>query len=194
LNFFDSEIHKEGRSRAAASEKLVHHFKACQRSWLGAWGVEFFCDLFGIYTLGPAFAWSHLHLCAKRGQDLFHVPLIHATSHPADDARMTVMLCGLQRLGYGIQAADIAAKWDEFLQISGSSPEPEYLRCFPKALLQQVAEKAFEGMQGMNCNLATPGSGAPDSVGSVLNEAWTQFWMSPSNYIHWERQSVENLI
>ena len=59
------------------------------------WMVEFFCDLFAVYTLGPAYGWAHLHLSAKRGGDPFDVPMLSASSHPADDARMRVMLVAL---------------------------------------------------------------------------------------------------
>ena len=45
-------------------------------AWVKYWMVEFFCDLFAVYTLGPAFAWAHLHLTAKRGEDPFHVPIM----------------------------------------------------------------------------------------------------------------------
>jgi len=39
--------------------------------WSKYWLTEFFCDLYATLTLGPAFAWSHLHLYLKMGGHAF---------------------------------------------------------------------------------------------------------------------------
>ena len=48
--------------------------------WIQGWSIELFCDLFGVYTIGVAFAWAHLHLCVKRGNNPFETH----SSHPAE--------------------------------------------------------------------------------------------------------------
>jgi hypothetical protein len=61
------------------------------------WLVEFFCDLFAVFTLGPAFVWSHLHLFMKMGKDPHEMPTpFRPATHPADDARMRALLAALR--------------------------------------------------------------------------------------------------
>ncbi len=51
----------EPRSAAAGPRRWSYTLECWVRSWV-SWSVEFLCDLFGAFTVGPAFAWSHLHL------------------------------------------------------------------------------------------------------------------------------------
>ena len=57
------------------------------------WLEEFFCDLFGVFSVGPAYAWAHLHLHAERGNNAFLLPRPRSR-HPADAPRMEMMLMG----------------------------------------------------------------------------------------------------
>jgi len=65
---------------------------ACESSWAKYWLTEFFCDLFAVFCVGPAFVWSHLHLAMKRRGDPYTTPDFSATMHPADDAREALRL------------------------------------------------------------------------------------------------------
>ena len=154
---------------------------------------EFFCDLFALYTLGPAFAWSHLHLSATRGEDPFKVPTMNggSTTHPADGARMAVLLHGLTLTGFAKEAAEVEDWWNELIAASRSNPDPDYRRCFPKHILEAVAEKALAGVKGMNCRVVDPST--DDIVHNILNGAWREFWRDPSGYADWEKGAVENL-
>ena len=42
------------------------------------WANEIFCDLFAIYTLGPAYAWAHFHLTARHESDPYEVQFMGA--------------------------------------------------------------------------------------------------------------------
>jgi hypothetical protein len=160
------------------------------RSWLH-WAAEFFCDLFGAYTVGPAFAWSHLHLCAKRGGDPFEVPLRAAHSHPADAARMTVLLKGLARTGFSAEAGRVRDRWDEFTVVCGASREPEFVRCFPDRLLDTICDEALAGVRAIGCRVAGPATADP--VYRLLNAAWGEFWRDPPGYVVWEQKAVDDL-
>ena len=78
--------------RLLKSESKLYQLQLWQTCWVKFWMQEFFCDLFGVLTTGPAFAWSHYHLCVKRSDAPFATPLMFETTHPADDARMHAAL------------------------------------------------------------------------------------------------------
>lgn len=65
--YIKDELERELRGRGPENFKI--YLQTWLKAWTENWIVEFFCDLFATYTLGPAFAWAHLHLCAKRGSD-----------------------------------------------------------------------------------------------------------------------------
>src|SRR5262249_28854032 len=77
--YLDDELRAQERRRGPP--QLVLTLECWVRSWV-SWSVELLCDLFAALTVGPAYAWSHLHLSAKRGGDPYAVPLLAPTSHP----------------------------------------------------------------------------------------------------------------
>lgn len=168
-------------------------FKRYLMTWIGcwlSWAIEFFCDLYAVYMVGPAFAWSHLHLAASVGTDPFKVPLVTTTAHPPDAARMTAMLLVLDRLGFDEERAAIEHRWEEYLALSGSEASPEYRRCFPKELVSRVEGLAFEGTRALGCDIVRQemkGSGR-----LLLNEAWRVFWRTPREYVEWEQRAVRD--
>jgi hypothetical protein len=183
------ELIKQDRRRGP--EQLTFFLRCWEHAWVKFWAVEFFCDLFAVYTLGPAFAWANLHLCAKRGTNPFAVPTLAPTSHPADDARMTAMLQGLALIGFSEEAGLIRDRWQELITVSGFQPEPEFRRCFPEGLLQGLAQRAYEGTLALGCRIAHPG--IRDPVHSVLSQAWIEFWRDPAGYTAWEESAVKHL-
>lgn len=187
--YLDDEMRRENRGRGPAS--FTYMLECWARSWV-SWSVEFLCDLFGVFMVGPAFAWSHLHLCAKRGGAPHHVPMMAPSSHPADAARISVVLKGLIKCGFTSEVATINARWGQFLQLVDSREEPEYRRCFPDALLNAVCEAAWEGVNAMGCRVASPAT--KDAVYTSLNQAWDEFWKNPSGYGTWEQRAVATLL
>ncbi|MEN4012454.1 MAG: hypothetical protein ROW48_10500 [Bellilinea sp.] len=188
LEYVEEEQQKEERRRGP--QKLFFYFYLWEKSWL-EWTTEFFCDIFAICTIGPAFAWSHIYLCAKYGQDPFIVPTAHLVSHPADAARMKSMLFALELLGFNEDVGKIQQKWDELIIISDAKPEPEYKRCFPDHILQKITTTAVNGVNGLGCQVASLNSNG--QIYCLLNNAWKMFWGDPQQYITWERNSIHNL-
>lgn len=184
--YTETELEKE---QGGAESEYLELWLIC---WLKGWAEEFFCDLFAVYTLGPAFAWSHLHLSATRGDDPYKVPLgMRVTTHPPDGARMAVILEGLMFMGFHPEAAQIENQWKQLAKTVQSQPEVEYHRCFPAHLLKLLAEKALAGVAGMKCRLAKPET--RNDVHDVFNQAWTEFWRDPGTYVQWEKQAVQHL-
>src|SRR6266568_7353739 len=143
----DEELEKEKRSRGP--KEFIDNLYGWSNAWVGGWAIELFCDLFAVYTLGPAFVWSHLHLSATRGKDPFHT--LGYTTHPSDAARMSTMLYGLRLAGFEAQVSEIQARWDELMLISAAVPESEYDRCFPHQVLDSFAQEALRGVAEIGC-------------------------------------------
>jgi hypothetical protein len=160
--------------------------------WSKYWLTEFFCDLYAAFTLGPAFAWSHLHLFLKMGSDAFALPDgVHNLSHPADDARMRALLEALRRSGFDKDVAAIKRRWQEALSLAAASPAPDYVHCYPDELITFLVQKAAKGVLDMECRLAIPSTN--DSVHSMLDQAWRNFWANPGAYHTWEAKAVQEL-
>ncbi|MCI0456875.1 MAG: hypothetical protein L0Z62_07850 [Gemmataceae bacterium] len=188
LVYLDGELRAQERRRGPAQMLLT--LECWVRCWV-SWSVEFLCDLFGALTVGPAFAWSHLHLSAKRGRDPFCVPSFSPTSHPPDAARMTVVLKGLARCGFTAEVACIRDRWQDFVALLGSREEPEYRRCFPAPLLEAICRAAWDGVAALGCRIACPSSS--EEVYTLLNRAWDEFWRDPAGYGAWEQRAVAAL-
>lgn len=189
LRHFASEIERlERKGRPPEIRLYIRIWSEC---WLNYWLFEFFCDLFSVYTVGPAFAWSHYHLVAKRGFDLFAVPTRTLSKHPADAARMDAALLALEKVGFAREAKAIRQRWDELVIVSGSEPQPEYHHCYPQHIIESLVQRSLVGMQGIGCHIARPdGAG---TVFKLLNEAWLQFWEDPQEYATWEKERIASL-
>ena len=183
---FDEEITRREINKLDTNEyDPIYIYKD---SWLQKWSVEFFCDLFATYTLGPAYLWSNLHMCTKMSWDVCKTPTYEITTHPAGDARMRCCLMALEELGFQDEATAIRNKWEEFLQIIGQKRSDEYAIAYPEKILKSAAEFCYVGTNQIGCQLATPATG--DKVSRLLNDSWNQFWVDPINFIEWEQKAV----
>jgi len=186
--YIAAELQRENTGRSPVG------FQRTLTAWLFSWNdwaIELFCDLFATFTLGPAYAWAHHHLHASRGTDPFHVPQVRQTSHPADSARMEVMLLALCRIGYQTEAIRIRTRWEQLLRTSNAESTPAYRRCFPDSLLGCLTQLCHDGVGQIGCKLASVGMS--EAVRSLLNEAWDKFWLAPRDYPVWERTAVARL-
>lgn len=157
-------------------------------SWVEKWSVEFFCDLFATYTLGPAYLWSNLHMCTKMAWDVFKTPAYEMSTHPASDARMRCCLLALEQLGFKEDAAAIKEKWEDFVAIIGQKRTEEYAIAYPESLLKSASEFCLTGLKQIDCQLVT--ATTTDKVNRLLNDSWQQFWADPMSFYEWERTAV----
>lgn len=65
--------------------------------WDASWLEEFTCDLVGTYMTGAAYAWTNLKLLSTGhgSTKIFE----YSESHPADEARMRIIILMLEKLG-----------------------------------------------------------------------------------------------
>lgn len=189
LGHFTDEIINRGRQRGPEIYKKQPEIWL--QNWYQSWSIEFLCDLFAVYTLGPAFVWSHYHLCAKKTDNPFEVGSNAASTHPADNARMDLMLFALERIGFAGVADKIEEKWKDFIQNSSTVKELEYEQCYPRSFLGKVEELAYQSVEKMNVRIVSPKTA--DYVHLALNKAWEKFWENQASYVEWERDEVERL-
>lgn len=177
--------------RLLKAEDKLQQIQLWHTCWDKYWMEEFFCDLFGVLTTGPAFAWSHYHLCVKHGGDPFETPLMFVSTHPADDARMRAMLKMLKSMGFQADAKSIETAWDNFVQVMGYTPAHEYRQCYPENLISEIVSTLQEGIKVSDVVTATPDSFT--RVVGLLNGAWEEFWSTPENYPAWEAVKCDSL-
>lgn len=187
------------RREALAADRLGHQearlfqLQLWRTCWTKFWMEEFFCDLFGALTVGPAYAWAHYHLCIKNGGDPFATPLMREATHPADDARMRAQLGILRLLGeFDGEAASIERAWREYIGAMEYRATPEYHLCYPDAQIKAVAHAAKEGVEGIGVVAATSRTEA--RVRDTLNNAWRVFWQATADFSEWEADEVKRLL
>lgn len=187
--YFDKE--RTANLRATGpTDYYAQVFDLLERFWI-PWATEIFCDLFAVYTLGPAYAWSHFHLTAGHGGDPYDIRLNNFMSHPPDQARMEAMLTALEVLNFKRQAADFQEKWNALVKSIGALQTPLYRRACPSQLIQQAVVYTLEGVKKIGCRVVSEST--TGMVHDLLNTAWQQFWAAPNQYPAWERETINSL-
>jgi hypothetical protein len=184
--YFDSERAANIRT-TGPTRYFAQMFDLLERYWIH-WATEIFCDLFAIYTLGPAFGWAHFHLTAGNEGDPYDVGLTRFMSHPPDQARMEAMLIALDLIGFRKHVKAIQEKWNALVESTGSVQTYMYRKACPQQLLQQAAIHALEGTRRIGCRVVEEKT--VDKVHDLLNTAWDKFWTCPDDYSKWERNSI----
>ncbi len=182
------------KTRERSPEEIPHTIRYIHEQWK-SWLVEFFCDLFAAYTLGPAYVWSHLHLSTKTSPDIYQISIVLDQSHPADEARMKMLLYGLQNTKFYKELDVITSEWKK-LKNFWSEPSPEYQYAYPDELLKEITEIFLKGMQESGFNIMTPEKmkQEKDTVRITLNESWDKFWeCTVEEFRQWEIEHIKYL-
>jgi hypothetical protein len=157
------------------------------------WLQEFVCDAVATYLVGPAYGWQHLRLtCVEGDHAMMHQLPLDGEEHPADEARMRVILATLELLDDAAEADAIRSHWLG-LAAFADPPESGYDVAYPDVLLSAVAAtviKACEkkglrryGLASDSCDLAV-----------VANDAWNRLRVDPSTYKDWERATIRQCL
>jgi hypothetical protein len=156
------------------------------------WCEEFFCDAFGAFCAGPAYGWTNYHLCFRTDAALYQVPEQIPRSHPADDARMSVILAVLRQGGHTPEASAIEKAWVDYAISKGFTKPDTYDLCYPNAALVELASTARASFEA--CGLAGFSQGQPEAVAGTLQDAWHMFWNQTTDYEEWETAARETLL
>ena len=88
-------------------------------------------------------------------------------------------------------AGELVTQPSRPLPARSGSRKPSFVcnpHCYPHEPLGYLAEMAIEGVQAIDCRIASPETQEP--VCTLLNEAWDRFWADPDNYHRWESDAV----
>ncbi len=191
IHHFDTEIKRRALNKVNAD--YFDSLSIWKESWIESWSVEFFCDLFAVFTLGPAYAWSYIHMCAKMSWNIYNLSPFQKTEHPPNDARMSVIFNGLSLLGFHQDVEVIKHNWEEFKRIiSVKPPEDEYTIAFPSKLLQSIAQHCLQGTKALKITLAAKGVEG-SKIYRTLSEGWKTYWENPEEFHLWEREQMSQL-
>jgi len=177
--------------RETCPEDIPQMIKEIHSQWKFDWINEIFSDLFALFTLGPAYAWSHLHLTAKKTTNVYEFNPREFQTHPADYARFRALIIGLGILGYDSELALIQSKWNTLPYCSIFQPSPEYFFAFPEEILQKVTEEFLESLQDCKFKIVRPNdlkNKSQNEIVRVLNLAWEKFWNNSASYRDWEEE------
>lgn len=185
-------MNKKRETCPAEIPLLIRHIHHQWKSWI----EEFFCDLFGLFTLGPAYAWSHLHLTLKKTDNIYKFSKFFPETHPSDESRMRMLKFGMELIGFKEEAALIISKWGTMPIALAAKPIPEYQYAYPDALMKEIASLFLKGMRESGFSIADKkkiSESAVNDVVRLLNEAWDLFWKDPVNFRKWEEAKIQSL-
>lgn len=183
------------KKRESGPQEILRVIALIHSKWK-SWIVEFFCDIFALFTLGPAFAWSHLHLTTKYAKTIYQFSHIQLKTHPSDDARMKLLLKGLEALGFNDEVKQILAKWQSLPVSIKTKPVSEYQYAYPDKLLDDICSIFLDGIRATGFNILAPEKLNKLDYGSVillLNQSWDKFWINPVEFRDWEQKAVNDL-
>jgi hypothetical protein len=183
--------------RRRGSPDMAYRYAIWRRCWVETWCEEFLCDAFGAFCAGPAFGWTNLHLCVNRTSfqsngKLFHTPMDRPSSHPADDARMSVILHVLEEIGCQPEAQAISRAWQEFIASSNSQRNAHFDICYPAEALSSLAKKAVAAFRA--CGMIGLDIEKPQPISGMLQSAWEIFWSPTQSYDAWEKDARAELL
>lgn len=182
--------------RETGPEEISRAIMHIHYLWKEYWINEFFCDLFALYTLGPAYAWSHLHLTIKKSDDIYRFSNVFRQTHPSDDSRMKMLLIGLNILGYNEESTLILSKWKDMPCVTDTEPVVDYQYAYPKKLMNEIAKLIFNALKNGYFSILTPnvlGKQNSNHITKILNDAWTLFWNNPEKFRTWEEKCIDKL-
>ena len=180
--------------RTSELEDIVYLIRRIFGNWKN-WIEEFFGDIFAVGVLGPAYAWSHLHLSTKLSENIFRLSKVLEESHPSNESRMRILNKTLTMLGFESEARSISRKWSEIMGIG--KPKPEYQYAYPDFLLENLARCVIQGMKDCGIIVSSPElllSKEGADIRVIMNSAWNNYWeLDPKDYREWEKQSLSEL-
>jgi hypothetical protein len=168
-------------------------FDLLEQVWTQRYVVEFFCDVFATYLVGQAYGWSHLRLVISSQSELYHPSFGEAQTHPADEARMRIILATLKEMGDDSAALAIEDKWKDFTSIITDKPDGEYHFCYPDDILQRLVRQVIKECRAIDLIPYFDQPEEEHNLPSLMLEAWEQFHSDPANYLEWEAAKTDAL-
>jgi len=183
-------------SRDAGPNNIPRLLKLIQYQWKTYWVDEFLSDLFALYTLGPAYAYSHLHITTKISRNIYEFSPMFPKSHPSDDARMRMLCIALKRTGFHDRANDVISKWNSMPFVQTDQPSVDYPHVYPEILLENMVNLFLDGLLKCEFPIIVPqmlNELGENDIRKLLNNAWDKFWVNPNEFRRWEEKTIEKI-
>ena len=161
--------------------------------WNESWLDEFACDVIASYLLGRAFGFQHIRLCAQRGRWPYTPTLGEPATHPADAARMQMILAALTAYGAVDDALAVGSVWDRFIAHQPNRSGTAYDLCYPQELFELIATRVTEAARSLAIVNSLATRAQPDTVAAVLVEAWDRFLTDSRTFQTWEDDALKEL-
>jgi hypothetical protein len=156
-------------------------------SWRG-WLQELICDAVATFLAGSAYGWQHIRLAFLDDRFSFmHEPLLYG-EHPADEARMRLILATLRELGDHTNAAGLEDHWSGPIALA-RAPDHAYGIVYPDPVIARLATNVVAGLRGLGLRSYVGVTGEHD-LARVGNAAWEKLRSDPDGYPVWERETV----
>lgn len=172
-------------------QHYIDTLKDVKYYWATAWIEEFSCDLVATYMTGAAYAWTNLKLLTT-GHGSGRI-FEYFDSHPANEARMTIVIMMLEKLGLIAEKQKIEAAWKSFMKDTEGFKPKEYSLLYPKKLLQQLVDEFYAFYQNADLASYPEIKSREDAVSRLLNNAWDNAQNDPLRYFDYETTVINNL-
>jgi hypothetical protein len=181
------------KTSSQAAKTYEDKLQLLEQSWLQRYAIEFFCDVFASYVVGAAYGWSHLRLVLSTQTELYRPSFGDTATHPADEARMRIILMTLERMGYEDAADALKRRWDALTTIFIAKPDGEYHFCYPDKVLVKFSELVTAQCQELDLLPFFDQPTDDKNLPRLMLEAWDQFHADPAAYAGWETTKVAAL-
>jgi hypothetical protein len=169
---------------------LEDQYRLMQAHWESGWIEELACDVLASLMAGPAYGWAHIRLSTRTGEDIYGPGFGRGMVHPADHARLRVIIETLKSMGFKIACTEIMRTWDEHVGRWGTAPA-SYRLCYPDGILREIVTQTQTVYQTLG--LSVYSSAEVDTIPAILNQAWNHFLKAPHDYPTWEEKMVSQL-
>ena len=186
----------EDRMYGSGPASLLNTTFAIHAQWKESWLEELFSDAFAAFLLGPAYAWSHIHLVTKTQDDVYYFDNFKFQEHPSDEARFRFICNCLGLVGYDEEVKSLKAKWNTLIFVKGNRGTESYYEAFPDTLFDIIATQIQEGLEadGFLVIGKTLSEKMPESsIANILNNAWNVFWKAPNDFFKHEEAKLQEL-
>lgn len=196
LSGVEIEKHFKKEIGSLKDRRQYEHFGAkverAKYLWQVSWLEEFSCDLAGTYMTGVAYGWTNLKLIsADHGSSKI---FDYSDTHPANEARMRIIILMLEKLGLHDEKRDIESAWQVFMRDTEIFRPPVYRMLFPDKLLKLIIDEFFDFYDNADLAPCTELTGTEDTpIADLLNEAWTNAQAHPETFNRYETNAVNGL-
>jgi hypothetical protein len=174
---FQGYIEKE--KRLVIQEQRPPHYAALYDDlyavWIDLWVWEFCADIIATYLIGAPFGLQNIRLSAGMGSEVYLPVLGDLGTHPADDARMIVIIRTLERMGENKIAEDLESLWAIYLSVRTENQPADYKKSYPVEILNCLISTVINGCQELGIRPFKKTMEDKKGIISQVTDAWAQF-------------------